>query len=484
MTNRTYLFYDIETTGLNKCFDQVLNFAAIRTNSRLETLSEHEFDIQLNQDVIPSPESMLVHGMGLENMQEGMRECDAMIEIHNLMNEPGTISLGYNTLGFDDEFLRFSFFRHFLSPYTHQFANQCRRMDIYPISTLYYLYAGETNIQWPEVNGKTSLKLEELNRVNQFVEGASHNAMVDVKATLEMARRFHQNEPMWNYACQYFEKTTDQNRQQSLSDFITSNTARYVIALLVNGSFGTDNNFCVPAICLGAHQFYRNQTLWLRLDREDLIEKLSQTTDAKEHQIIRKRHGEAPFVLPCRDHYQEPLTDLRLDIMHENLSWLEDNFHFLDELHYAVCREKYPEIESLDCQATLYAMGFPTPDQSRRHTQFALADMKKKAELIRGLTHPTRHSLAIRLIGRYEPELLNDIDHQEYDDYIAALYQDKQPMNDYRGEPRRNAARALQEIKELKALHKENKEGLRLLTELEDELQQSVAAHAIIEEAV
>jgi exodeoxyribonuclease-1 len=482
MTTRTYLFYDIETTGLNKCFDQVLNFAAIRTNSNLEILSEHEFDIKLNPDVIPSPESLLIHGMGLDSMQEGMRECDTMVQIHQLMNQPGTISLGYNTLGFDDEFLRFSFFRHFLSPYTHQFANQCRRMDIYPIATLFHLYDSASTVKWPEIDGKISLKLEHINAANEFAEGDSHNAMVDVKATLELARSLHKNEAMWNYACQYFEKTTDQNRQQVISDFITSNQARYNIALLVNGSFGADNRFLVPAICLGAHQFYRNQTLWLRLDREDLIDKLTQSTEGNSHQIIRKRHGEAPFVLPCRDHYQEPLTDNRLDIMQENLTWLEDHFDVLDQLQKNVCREKYPEIESLDCQATLYAMGFPTPDQSRRHTQFALADIKQKAELIRGLTHPTRHSLAIRLIGRYDPDLLNDIDRQEYDEYIAALYQDKKPMNDYRGIPRRNAVQALNEIKQLKQDHKENKEGVRLLTELEEELQQSVAAHAIIEE--
>lgn len=481
MTSRTYFFYDIETTGLNKCFDQVLHFAAIRTDSNLETISEHEFEIKLNPDVIPSPGAMLVHGMDLSSMQEGMRECDAMVQIHQLMNQPGTISLGYNTLGFDDEFLRFSFFRHFLSPYTHQFANQCRRMDVYPFAALYHLYDQESGIKWPEIDGKVSLKLEEINRVNKLAEGEAHNAMVDVRATVELARAFFKNKPMWNYACQYFEKTTDQNRQQSISDFISSEFSRYTIALLVNGTFGSDSRFLVPGICLGPHQFYRNQTLWLRLDQEDLIEQLSDLETA-EYRIVRKRHGEAPFILPCRDHYQEPLSDDRLALMQDNLTWLEDNYDVLDALQNKVCREKYPEIDSLDCQATLYAMGFPTPDQSRRHMQFAMADMKKKAELIRGLTHPTRHSLAIRLIGRYEPELLNDIDSQEYDDYIAALYQDVRPMNDYRGEPRRHAAQALQEIKELKQKHQGDADSIRLLTELEEELQQSVVAHTVLEE--
>ncbi|RPJ17923.1 MAG: hypothetical protein EHM37_00025, partial [Deltaproteobacteria bacterium] len=34
----TYLLYDIETTGLNRAFDQVLEFAAIRTDGDLNEL--------------------------------------------------------------------------------------------------------------------------------------------------------------------------------------------------------------------------------------------------------------------------------------------------------------------------------------------------------------------------------------------------------------------------------------------------------------
>jgi exodeoxyribonuclease-1 len=35
---QTFLFYDIETTGLNKSFDQVLQFAAIRTDLKLQEI--------------------------------------------------------------------------------------------------------------------------------------------------------------------------------------------------------------------------------------------------------------------------------------------------------------------------------------------------------------------------------------------------------------------------------------------------------------
>ena len=44
---KTYLFYDIESTGLCKAFDQVLQFAAIRTDTDLNEIERHEFLIKL-----------------------------------------------------------------------------------------------------------------------------------------------------------------------------------------------------------------------------------------------------------------------------------------------------------------------------------------------------------------------------------------------------------------------------------------------------
>src|SRR5690348_1510221 len=100
---QTYLFYDIETTGLNKAFDQILHFAAIRTDSSLKELERYELKIRLNPDVIPSPAAMITHRMRLKDIADGVSEYDAIQLIHTWLNQPGTISIGYNSLGFDDE---------------------------------------------------------------------------------------------------------------------------------------------------------------------------------------------------------------------------------------------------------------------------------------------------------------------------------------------------------------------------------------------
>ena len=122
LTIPTYLFYDVETTGLNKCFDQVLQFAAIRTDLELNEIDRIDINIELNCDVIPSPEAIITHRIGLDQYKNAKKEVDAIRKIHQLLNTPGTMSLGYNTLGFDDEFLRFSFYRNLLPPRQQYFC--------------------------------------------------------------------------------------------------------------------------------------------------------------------------------------------------------------------------------------------------------------------------------------------------------------------------------------------------------------------------
>ena len=52
---QTLLFYDIETSGLNPAFDQVLTFACIRTDLSLNEISREEIVVRLRDDIVPSP---------------------------------------------------------------------------------------------------------------------------------------------------------------------------------------------------------------------------------------------------------------------------------------------------------------------------------------------------------------------------------------------------------------------------------------------
>ncbi len=92
-----YLFYDLETTGLNRAFDQVLQFAAIRTDMSFNEIDRHEIRIRLRPDVIISPYAIITHRIPIQDAVSGAPEFEATQQIHALLNKPGTISLGYNS---------------------------------------------------------------------------------------------------------------------------------------------------------------------------------------------------------------------------------------------------------------------------------------------------------------------------------------------------------------------------------------------------
>ena len=103
--DKTYLFYDLETTGVNPCFDQILQFAAVRTDQELNELERYEFLVKINPDTIPTAQAAITHHITIEQANTGISEYEAVKKIYQLVNTPNTMSVGYNTLNFDDKFL-------------------------------------------------------------------------------------------------------------------------------------------------------------------------------------------------------------------------------------------------------------------------------------------------------------------------------------------------------------------------------------------
>ena len=458
---KTYLFYDIETTGLNKTFDQILHFAAIRTDLNFNELNRYELIVKLNPDVIPSPEAMMIHRMKLSDISNGISEYEAVRKIHEWMNEPGTISLGYNTLGFDDEFLRFSFYRNLLPPYTHQYANQCCRMDIYPIIVLYYLFKNST-ITWPEVNGRISLKLEDINDANKFVTGRAHHAMVDVESTIALAKQLTTERDMWDYVCGNFDKKIEQLRLKKI------NTDS---ALMVLGQFGFKQSYQSQVLPLGEHVHYKNQILFLRLDDKDF------TSTTKENIlestfVVRKKRGEAGFLFPLTERYAYRLGAERLALANSNKQWLKENEALLTFVSDHHRYYEYPVVPDIDVDASLYVNGFWTSEEATFCKEFHRAASDKKSKIIETLKNPNLSALAIRIMGRHFPDFLDSEQSQYFSNYIAQINNDASaPIIDYKGNARLTPKAALQKIAEVRNENSLDDEQRVLLNDLEFRLQ-------------
>jgi exodeoxyribonuclease I len=468
--SNSFLFYDIETTGLNKAFDQVLQFAAIRTDCQLNELGRNAITVNLRPDVVPSPAAVLTNRISVTQASDGLCEYEAVEEIHRLMNQPGTISIGYNTMGFDDEFLRFSFHRNLLPPYTHQYKNSCSRMDLFPMAIIYHLYKKDVLI-WPEIDGKLSLKLEHLSSANRLVSGQSHDAIVDVAATVQLARRFIKKEKMWRYLEGYFDKETDAHRLGELPIALHSSVGNHSSGLMVSGEYGPVQNYQIPVISIGTSIPYPNQTLWLRLDLPQLRETAPESIDETTW-VIRKRMGEPGILLPPLERYWKKIGKERDAIYEENLKWLQENHDIFQKIVGYYREYRYPFIPNLDPDASLYQIGFYSRTDEKLCRKFHRVSLDEKIELIHHFTSPDARTLARRVICRNYPAAMPAKLTGDFATYIERINPPKEEdaMVDYRKKRRITPTGALDEIKRLKQTGDLVGHQIILLSDLENYL--------------
>jgi exodeoxyribonuclease I len=457
----TFLFYDIETSGLNKAFDQVMQFAAIRTDENLNELDRYELLVKLNPDVTPSARALITHRISIDTANTGLCEYKAMQKIHAWLNQPGTISLGYNTLGFDDEFLRFGFYKNLLPPYTHQYACGCSRMDLFPMTALYFLFKNNV-LDWPKIEDKTTLKLEHLSAANNLATGMAHDAMVDVEATLELAKRFKQENKMWRYLCGYFNKEEDVARSLKLPKVF----ADHQQAIIVNGSFGAKNNYHATALSLGNHYHYRNQTLWLRLDDPQLSDATKDNFTEKTW-VIRKKVGETNLLLPFNERFTKYITTEKQKIITENVIFLKANKKLLHEVTEYNRNYTYPFIPDLDVDAALYQNGFPTPYETGLCEDFHRAPPDKKHTIIDRMLNNNLRTQMIRVLARNYPQYLPEKYQTEFDIFLENISDNNNPIKDYSGKPRMTLQQLQLELAEIKQNEKLDKQQQEALASLE-----------------
>ena len=205
----SFLFYDLETFGSDPRRTRIAQFAAVRTDAELRIIEEPiSFFVQPADDLLPSPDATMVTGLAPQRaLAEGVPEAEAFSRIFEEMARPQTCTLGYNSLRFDDEFVRHTLFRNFFDPYEREWRNGNSRWDLLDVLRLAHALRPD-GIVWPRrEDGATSFKLEHLVLANDVRQGDAHEALSDVYATLGMARLLRQHQPrLWEYALKLRDK--------------------------------------------------------------------------------------------------------------------------------------------------------------------------------------------------------------------------------------------------------------------------------------
>jgi len=193
----SFYWHDYETWGTDPRRDRAVQFAGIRTDLDFNPIGSPLMVYAAPaDDLLPQPAACMVTGITPQlARQEGVCEADFFQAIHDELSRPGTCALGYNSIRFDDEFTRYGLYRNFHDPYAREWQNGNSRWDIIDMVRLMRALRPE-GINWPQnKDGITSFRLELLTEVNGIAHAGAHDALVDVRATIALARLVKEKQP-------------------------------------------------------------------------------------------------------------------------------------------------------------------------------------------------------------------------------------------------------------------------------------------------
>ncbi|HTU13038.1 MAG TPA: exonuclease domain-containing protein [Allosphingosinicella sp.] len=185
-----FVFYDTETTGTNLDFDQILQFAAIRTDHDLVELDRFEIRCRLLPHVVPHPKALTVTRVSMDQLLDSSlpTHYEMMCQIAERLSAwSPAIFIGWNTLEFDEALLRQALFQCLHPPYLTNTDGNCRADLMKLAQALGLLQPGVLQVPTGP-NGKLTYKLDLLAPANGFNHSNAHDALADVEATIHIGR--------------------------------------------------------------------------------------------------------------------------------------------------------------------------------------------------------------------------------------------------------------------------------------------------------
>lgn len=398
----SFVFYDTETTGTDVWFDQILQFAAIKTDADLNELDRFEIRCRLRPHIVPSPGAMRVTGVRASQLNDPAicSHYDMVRAIRAKLLEwsPATF-IGYNSLDFDEPLVRQALYQTLHSPYLTNMDGNSRS------DAMRMVHA--TNVFAPNAlavpigdTGRPVFKLDRLAPANGFNHEHAHDALADVEATIFMCRLVQERAPdVWSSFMRF-------TRKPAVVDYITSESVFCVSEIY----FGRAFTYLVTAI----GQNPENTNEWYLYDLAFPPESLAELTDAELQKrlaaspkpIKTVRANGVPIIFPCdeapdgckgRDCGQEEL-ERRAQVLSR-----DEAFRRRLLAAYAAGKEPYPKSPHVEMQ--IYD-GFFNGEQHLMDA-FHNAPWEERVAIVERFCDPRLKAIGRRLIHAERPDLMD-----------------------------------------------------------------------------
>lgn len=187
-----------------------MQFAGQRTDLQLKPIGEpFNYLIKMTEDILPDPDAVLLTGITPQmTIADGITEVEFLKIFNKEIATPGTTFTGFNSIRFDDEFVRFLHYRNFYDAYEWHWSNDRSRWDLLDVTRMTRALRPE-GIKWPfDSNGKPANQLGLLTSINKLDHANAHDALSDVQATIALAQLLQAKQPkLFNYLLEYRDKS-------------------------------------------------------------------------------------------------------------------------------------------------------------------------------------------------------------------------------------------------------------------------------------
>jgi exodeoxyribonuclease-1 len=240
------IWWDIESSGLNPAFDQILQFAAIRTDDDLNEIGRFEVRSRLLPYVVPSPGALRVTGLTIDDLLDERHPSyyEMVCRVREVLAGwcPSAF-VGYNSIRFDEEFLRQAFYQCLHPPYLTNTAGSKRADVLALVQTAALLHPNALAVPLSD-KGRPVFKLDRLAPVNGFDHSNAHDALADVEATIFLCRLVKERCPeLWGRFLRFATKDAVADLIYGADAFVLvqpSRQAAYAVTAL--GDHPTMNN--------------------------------------------------------------------------------------------------------------------------------------------------------------------------------------------------------------------------------------------------
>lgn len=423
----SYLWHDYESTGIDKARDRPTQFAAIRTDANLNEIDEPiDWFCQISPDVCPSPVAALLTKILPQTCEaKGFSETDFADLILGQMMQPGTCSVGFNSLKFDDEITRHLLYRNLRDPYAREWQNGNSRWDIIDLVRTTYAFRPE-GINWPVgEDGAVSFRLEDLAKANNLKVDRAHDALSDVRTTIALAKLIKETHP------KLFDHVLGLRDKKQVFNLI-QNPSRPVLAHVAT-MYGKAH-LCVGLVMpIGPHPTNKNAYIvadlsgdpekWLDQSAEQWSERLYVRNDAEDEgpknflRVIQANKCPAIFSSNLIKQDRERFSFFDLDEISKRWQAIFDRSDVLAKAQraFSLSEGNRPQVE--DPELALYN-GFTDNEDRRTLNQILLLTPDDLAQKTFRFKDTKWETLLFRYRARNWPESLGPEEKADWDQFV------------------------------------------------------------------